>query len=110
LDVLLIHSEEVLIDDGLGSWRRRKYSVHDRHLLKVINNVMFHSPSDFLELLPKNLPIPFTVGELAKELKLRVSLARKMTYCLRKMGAIKFTGKLGRAFLYVPHGADWTDK
>ncbi|MEE9594340.1 MAG: hypothetical protein V3V92_02975 [Candidatus Hydrothermarchaeales archaeon] len=71
----------------------------------MVDNVMFISPSDFLELLPENLPIPFTVGELAKELKLRVSLAQKMAYCLRKMGVIKFTGKLGRAFLYDPQRA-----
>lgn len=110
LDVLFIHSKEVLIDDGLGSWRRRKWSVHDRHLLKVVENVMFKSPSDFLELLPENLLLPFTVGELAKELKLRVSLAQKMAYCLRKLGVIKLTGKRGRAFLYVPHEAAWADK
>lgn len=110
LDVLLIHSEEVLIDDGLGSWRRRKWSVLDRHLLKVVDIVMLNSPSDFLELLPKNLSFPFTVAELAKELKLRVSLAQKMAYCLRKMDVIKLAGKRGRAFLYVPCEADLVDK
>ncbi len=102
LEVLLIHSEEVLINDGRGSWKRRKWSVLDRHLLKVVDNVMFNSPSDFLELIPKNLSLPFTVVELAKELKLRVSLAQKMAYCLRKMNVIKLVGKQGRAFLYVP--------
>ena len=102
LDVLLIHSEEVLIDDGLGSWRRRKWSVHDRHLLKVVDNVLFNYPLDFLTLLPENLPVPFTVAELAKELRLKPSLAQKMVYCLSKMGVIKFTGKRGKAFLYIP--------
>ena len=102
LDVLLIHSEEVLIDDGLGSWRRRKWSVHDRHLLKVVDNVLFNYPLDFLTLLPENLPVPFTVAELAKELRLKPSLAQKMVYCLRKMDVIKFTGKRGKAFSYIP--------
>ena len=106
LDVLLIHSEEFLVDDGFGSWRRRKWSIHDRRLLKVVDNVMFNSPLDFLELLPEHISIPFTVGDLARELKIRVSLAQKMAYCLRKMGAIQFMGKLGRAFLYVPYNAD----
>ena len=76
----------------------------------VVDNIVFNSPSDFLELLPEHLSIPFTVGELVEKLKLRVSLAQKMAYCLRKMGVIKFTGKQGRAFLYTPQVADRTDK
>ena len=110
LDVLLINSEEVLIDDGLESWRRRKWSVLDKRLLKVVDNVMFNSPKDFLELLPKMLSFPFTVAELAKELRLRLSLAQRMAYCLRKMDVIKLVGKRGRAFLYVPCNVDWADR
>lgn len=110
LDVLLIYSEEVLIDDGLGSWRRKKWSVLDRNLLKVVDNVMFNSPMDFLELLPENLSIPFTVVELSKELRLRGSLAQRMAYCLRKMDVIKLVGKRGKAFLYVPCNADWENR
>ena len=110
LEVLMITSKEVLIDDGLGSWRRRKWSVQDRYLSNVVNNVLFKAPSDFLALLPEKLPIPFTVGELAKELNLRPSLAQKMAYCLRQMGVTKFTGKRGRAFLYVPLKAGRVEK
>jgi len=100
LEVLLIRSEEVLIHDGRGSWRRRGWSIHDRRLLEVVDRVVFSKPSDLLVLLPKALPKQFTVKDLAEALKLRPSNAQKMAYTLRHMGAISVTGKRGRALLY----------
>ena len=100
LEVLLIHSEDLLIDDGRGSWRRRGWSIHDRRLLEVVDRATFSAPSDFLALLPKTLPEQFTTRDLGAALKLRPSNAQKMAYCLRHMGAILVTGKRGRTLLY----------
>jgi hypothetical protein len=100
IEVLLVHSEEILIDDGRGSWRRKYWSIHDRRLLKVVDQTTFEDPSDFLCLLPKGLPVEFTTSELAKSSRLRLNIARKMAYTLRHMGAIKSVGKKGRAILY----------
>ncbi len=100
LEVLLVEAEEVLIDDGRGSWRRRWWSVHDRRLLRVVERTVFHEPQDFLELLPEGLPERFTVKDLAERKHLRSNLAQKMAYCLRKMGATEVVGRRGRALLY----------
>jgi hypothetical protein len=100
LEVLLIHSEEVLMDDGKGSWRRRYWSVHDRRLLKVIDKAVFRGPSDFLDLLPENLPAEFTTRDLAQPSGLRLNIARKMAYTLRHLGTIEVVGKRGRAVLH----------
>jgi hypothetical protein len=100
LEAMLIHSEEVLIDDGRGSWRRRHWSIHNRRLLKVVSSRIFSAPSDFLSLLPEALPERFTTKDLTEALNLRSNLAQKMAYCLRHMGAIEAAGKRGRRLLY----------
>lgn len=100
LEVALVNMEEFLIDDGKGSWRRRRWSIHDRKMINLHERKLYQAPQDFLPLLPKSLPVEFTTRMLAKESKLRINLAQKMVYCLRNMGVIEQTGKKGRAFLY----------
>jgi hypothetical protein len=100
LEALMVHSEEELIDDGRGSWRRRRWSVHDRLLLDVVGRATFSAPADFKKLLPEALPEEFTTRELADILGLRANIAQKMTYCLRHMDVLDTIGKRGRARLY----------
>ncbi len=100
LEVVLVHSEELLVNDGNGSWRRNGWSIHDRKLLKVVDKKDFNSPENLRELLPIDLPPKFTTLDLAKSLALRISLARKMVYCLRKIEVISVIGKRGRMLLY----------
>jgi hypothetical protein len=100
LEVALVNMEEYLIDDGKGSWRRRRWSIHDRKMLNLHERHLYQAPQDFLGLLPETLPDEFTTRMLAKESKIRINLAQKMVYCLRNMDVIRQTGKKGRAFLY----------
>ncbi len=100
LKILLIEADEVWRDDGLGSWRRKYWSISDRKLIKVIHEHQFHQPDDLLELLPQTLPAPFTNQHLVEMLKISPRLAGKITYTLRKMDLVKITGKQGRAYLF----------
>jgi hypothetical protein len=100
LEVALVHAEQVLRDDGLGSWRRKGWSVADQRLIEVVGSQRFDSPEDLADLLPEALPNPFTNRELADALKIRINLAQKMTYCLRKMKVITMVDKRGNALLY----------
>jgi hypothetical protein len=97
---VLVREEEIQVDDGRGSWRRAKRSIFDRRLMDVIEAVTFNSPADFGRLLPAGLPESFSVSELALALGVSLSLARKMAYCLRRMGVIDQAGKRARAYLY----------
>lgn len=101
LEVLLIHSEEILINDGKGSWRRKGWSVYDRRLLDVVSRVTFSNPSDFHALLPATLSKTFTSKDLAEALRLSPNKARKMVYCLRHMGTIQVVEKRGQALVYT---------
>lgn len=100
IEVLLVHEEEILVNDGQGSWRRKGWSIHDRRLLDVVDSAVFKSPSDFLTLLPDDLPGAFTNQDLAAALARPRYVAQKMTYCLRKMGVLDVIGKQGNAFLF----------
>jgi hypothetical protein len=100
LEVLLINSEEILVEDGLGSWRRNGWSVHERRLLNVTKQLVFSNPKEFLSFLPATLPKEFTTRDLSRELKIQQRIAQKMTYCLRLLDVIKVVGKRKRATLY----------
>jgi hypothetical protein len=100
LEVLLIEEEEVRCNDGRGSWRRRGVSVKDRRLLNVFDRIVFEDNQDFLEFLPEELDGHFTNKVLASKLGISVRLAQKITYCLRKMGAISVAGKRRKELLF----------
>ena len=97
--ILLTQQEEIWRNDGQGSWRRGHWSIFDKRLLKVLSSKQFDHPSDYLGLLPTQLPNPFTHKELAAALKAPVWLSTRMSYCLRKMGCVESIGKQGRTLL-----------
>jgi ribosomal protein S25 len=100
LEVLMIDEEEVRCNDGKGSWRRRGVSIKDRRLMNVHNKVLFRNEKDFLRFLPSDLTKPLTNKKLAKLSGVSINLARKITYCLRKMGVITTVGKKGKELIF----------
>ena len=104
LHVLLCEIEEVWVDDGKGSWRKRYWSLTDQRLLNVQTEIILHNSEDYLGLLPPGLPQPFTNTELAKHAKCRARLAGKATYALSAMGLLARVKGSGRAhhFVFTP--------
>ena len=100
IEVLLIQAEEIRINDGLGSWKRKGWSIHDRKLLRILDNKLFSSSTQFLGFIPNNLEIPFSNQNLANSLNISIKLARMMTYSLRRMNLLKVVRKVGRSFLF----------
>ena len=100
LEVLMIDEEEERCDDGKGSWRRRGVSIKNRRLISVARRTLFKDENDFLRFLPKSLDTPFTNRRLAQLNGISLTLARKVTYCLRKMNALTEVGKAGRELLF----------
>lgn len=101
VELLLIEEEEVRCYDGKGSWRHPEWRRHDRRLVDVEERRVFDRAEDFLAFVPADLPRPFTNRELAEAARYRLPLAGKMTYCLRRMGALQVTGKRGNAQLFA---------
>ncbi len=101
LEIVLIHEDEIR---GPRTGRRRRRSgewrVCNRRLLKVVQSATFGTPADFQCFIPADLATPFTSHELAVALQRPDYVAHKITYCLRKMGALNVVGKRRRAWLY----------
>ena len=102
VEVLLIRAEEILRDDGQGSWRRKGWSISDRRLLQVLKTTTFQNTADFRALLPPGLPPSFTARELSAALQIAPACGQKMAYCLRHMQILHSAGKSGRSTLYTP--------
>jgi hypothetical protein len=101
LETILIREEEVRIHDPHRAWRRRGWVTQERRLLDVIERRLFSHPKEFKNFIPPSIHDTFTTSDLATERQISTRLAGKMTYCLRKMGAIVPVGKRGRAILYT---------
>ncbi len=71
-----------------------------RELIEIARAERFIAPTDYLRLLPEGLPDKFTARELAHAAHISWTLAGKMVYSLKLIGAIAHTGKRGNAFVY----------
>ncbi len=127
IEVLLVRAEEVLCaaNGRRASWRRNGWRILDRRLIDVVGRQMLETPNDFRAFLPvewlgrpaatgrvlhetgghysaDNEPQArtFTTRDLAGALRISRSLARKMAYCLRQMGAIAVAGRQGNSLVY----------
>ena len=98
LEVLLVHSEEAQSVRWRGK-KRTRYTVTERHLVKVVSSIVFEKIEDYLKLIP-DMHGAFTARQLSKTAKLRITLARRMVYCLAKMGLLEEVGSVARAKLY----------
>ena len=101
IEVLLIEEEEIRRADGRGSWRRKGVSIADRRLMAVEERLLFRESDDFRCFLPPEMPLPFSNKEYACFCKCSIYLARKLTYCLKKMGLLYQVGKRGNQLLYA---------
>lgn len=100
LEVVLIREEEIRRHDGRGSWRRKGWSIADRKLLEVVDQVVLEQPADFRLFLPASLPHTFTSRDLGLSLGIPRGLAQKALYCLTRMDLVAVTGSQGRSRLY----------
>ncbi len=101
LEIALIREEQVWVDDGRGSWRRKRWSIHDRKLIAIDTTITLATFADYVALLPPDLPPAFDTLELARAIKTARPLAQKMAYCLRAIGVIQMMGKRGNAVIYA---------
>lgn len=74
----MIREEEVRCDNGAGSRRRKGWSLVDRRLLEVLGSRVFHEGFDFFDLIPPDLPDPFSTEDLGSCIDRPRWLARKM--------------------------------
>ena len=101
VEALLVRSVETKTRDGTGSWRRRGDRTVDRELAEVISSRAFRTKAQWLALIPKGLPAPWTSASLGEALGIKPERARKILYCFCRAGLLVETGKAGRAKAYA---------
>jgi len=100
LDLLLTQEEELRRHEPGRAWRRKGWIVVERRLVSVLESRPLRTVRDAASLLPADLPEEFTTLDVAEALAEPRTLAQRMAYCLRAMGAIQQVGKQGRSVLY----------
>lgn len=109
LEVLLVDVEEHRYP---GHGRRRRYGrrdfeTEDQRLLLVRDSFRLTRSDDLRLLLGSPPQGTFDTAALAQALQIDRWFAQRIAYCLRKMGAVRTTGKRGNAHQYawsVPEG------
>lgn len=105
LEVPLVSVEEWRLPPEAASKRRRRYKpkhkVKDVVLQSVLESTTFTSSDDLLALSRiRRLPQPFDTADLAAVIDRPRWIAQRITYVLRKIGAIQEAGKKGNAITY----------
>jgi len=102
VEALFVRTAEVKVRDGSGSWWRKGDRTVDRELVEVLSSRSFRTKGQWLALIPKSLPPPWSSPTLGEELGIEADRARKILYCLARAGLIAEAGKEGRRKAYVP--------
>jgi hypothetical protein len=101
-ELVLVRTAEVKVRDGSGSWRRRGDRIVDRELLEVLSSRSFRTKAQWMALIPKSLPPPWSSASLGEALGIGGERARKLLYCFARAGLVAEAGKEGRRKLYRP--------
>ena len=100
LEILLTEEEEIRIDDGRGSWRRKGISLSDRILIRIRERKLFSNREDYLKLLPDGLPEKFTTADIHHSMKGTRRDALKLSYLLKKLELIECVEKRGNSQVF----------
>ena len=100
IEVLLTAEEEYRNLVPGKCWRRKGWTVIERRLGEIVDQVVLARPADLAKLLPDDVPLRFTTADLALALGRPRRVAQHLAYCLGKCGLIEADGKRGHAIEY----------
>lgn len=95
IEILLVAEEEIRVEDGLGSWKRKGVSIVDHRLLDIDSRLRLENRDDYLTFIPEQVKGLFTNKDLANIGEYSIKIAQKITYTLRKMGILEVRNKEG---------------
>jgi hypothetical protein len=100
LEVLLVNIDEIWVNDGCGSWRRKYWSITDRKLKAIIDRKTFTTPKDYLDIFNAIQIDTFEVKDIALVLGVHKRLASRIAYTMRIMGLWEVISKRRNAYIY----------
>lgn len=98
--LVFLNMEEYKLLNGWSRDKKKGSSRFDRIPVSIEKEVEFTCPQDYLQLIPYELPEPFTAAEFAREVHIRKELAGVVVHILHYLEVLEKDGKKGNAFLY----------
>jgi len=98
IELALVDAVEHRLDDGKGSWRRKKVSIKDRLLECCRESIVLKRKADWRRFIP--VTGEFTTKTLALAIHAKPALAQKTIYVLEKAGLVQKLHKEGRCWIY----------
>ena len=92
--------EEYKLLNGWSRDKKRGSSRYDRIPVSIEQEVEFTCAQDYVQLIPYDLPEPFTSAQLGKAVHIRKEQAGIVCNILHDLGVIERDGKKGNAYLY----------
>ena len=95
-----LNMEEYKLLNGWSRDKKRGSSRYDRIPVSIEGEMEFTCAQDYVQLIPYDLPEPFTSAQLAKAVQIRKEQAGIVCNILHDLGVMKREGKKGNAYLY----------
>ena len=92
--------EEYKLLNGWSRDKKRGSVRYDRIPVSIEGEMEFTCAQDYVQLIPYDLPEPFTSAQLAKAVQIRKEQAGIVCNILHDLGVMKREGKKGNAYLY----------
>ncbi len=96
----LLDVEEYRLLNGWSRDKKRGSHRYDRIPAAMVGEIRFERVEDYLQLVPYELPEPFTAEEFAKAVKIRKEEAGRVLHILNYLHVIEYCGKKGKAYAY----------
>lgn len=95
-----LNMEEYKLLNGWSRDKKRGSVRYDRIPVSIEGEMEFTCAQDYVQLIPYDLPEPFTSVQLAKAVHIRKEQAGIVCNILHDLGVMKREGKKGNAYLY----------
>lgn len=100
VEALIVRATELRVRDGTGSWRRKGDRTEDRFLDEIVAAFRWETREEWLSLIPRALPEPWSSETLGEVLGIAPLRARKVLYSFARAGLLREEGRAGRRKLY----------
>lgn len=96
----LLEVEEYRLLNGWSKDKKRGSCRYDRIPVRLVDEIRFERVEDYLQLIPYDLPEPFTVTEFGKAVKEKKQVAGVVLRILHYLNVIERCENRGKAYTY----------
>lgn len=96
----LLDIQEYRLLNGWSKDKKKGSCRFDRIPIAFVDEIVFERVEDYMQLIPYELPEPFTVTDFARAVKIKPKEAGKVLHILHYLELITRCGKKGNAYLY----------